>query len=718
MIFQQKEGNTLHLIKQHVVELPLKVVSMCPTMDLIAVQTISGNIWIARWYNALEKIWTLLPNQEKVEKVIAIGYSNGKIKLYNVDKLELLHELAQKPNETTNLSFIQWVQDTDNNSDDMIFGLQYLPRLNTLPHVQPIRNILDAEGEELEDETSNSIDLLLAGDTLGNLHMSVYGVYNFHPISLSHHLKTKNIKIMKASVTPDLSLITLLIQTIDDQTSVDKSLITGRLLVVTFNTGLLYTRKFEIRILSQRYTAIKYLMDYVFHGVKLIEVEYNNMKRITNKFLDAFQEVLNNHTIKTSLSAEYVRLLATGRPSSMLTEYFESHVTKRGLKDWENKGQKSFKIIREYIHHHVRAGCERLLLELNALVGYSKWPQKFKELGLTESFVHSCLMSTGCLISRLEKLMNVIDEEYINFKEFQQWIQYEILPAYPYDYLSVNKYYRPQTLGSFVNMLMKNCESLYSMTANSVANSVTANEYIDIVSGLIDNNDNNNDDNNDDNNKEFLQKTGKENEFKNILLTDMKIIVENSKIVEYIAFYISDKKRFDLPSSLWVLRFPLNTGNNDKLSESRPVEIAAIQLMNNEYPEDYLSITDLKLFNDEIMHIIIVGSDNKDDENNEVHYLAEINYTNLNFISIPGPQNIEKLNDDLSVVDQVLDKMRSQNLTTIKPSQLTTNGTRDLVCVLSEDRRRVIIYDTNGQEEIDEEKNNEKDDESLVMMEE
>lgn len=66
---------------------------------------------------------------------------------------------------------------------------------------------------------------------------------------------------------------------------------------------------------------------------------------------------------------------------------------------------------------------------------------------------------------------------------------------------------------------------------------------------------------------------------------------------------------------------------------------------------------------------------------------------------------------------------RSQHLTTIKPSQLTTNGARDLVCVLSEDRKRVIVYGTNGQEEIDDEKNNENDgedenDESLLIMEE
>ncbi|CAG8738735.1 16062_t:CDS:2, partial [Acaulospora morrowiae] len=176
-------------------------------MDLIAVCTVSGSVWVARWYNALEKIWTLTPSLDdkgKVEtlawrpdgKVIAIGYSNGIIRLYNVDKLEMIHELIQKPIESNNslhlicagINCLHWVHETCANSDHMIFGQQeannflsahpiqkYLPRLNTLARVQPIskllRNISETDGDEMDDETTNSIDLLLAGDAHGNLHL-------------------------------------------------------------------------------------------------------------------------------------------------------------------------------------------------------------------------------------------------------------------------------------------------------------------------------------------------------------------------------------------------------------------------------------------------------------------------------------------------------------------------------------------------------------------
>ncbi|CAG8778811.1 12580_t:CDS:2, partial [Racocetra persica] len=269
--------------------------SMCPTMDLIAVCTESGSVWVARWYNALEKIWTLPPSQDREEtvevftwrpdgKVIAIGYSNGIIRLYNVDKLEMIHELFQKPLKSPSsksfaINFLFWVQETKKDTENINdatndFSMsahpvqKYLPRLNTMPDAKPISKLLgDLNGsdeDDLDDGSSGSIDLLLAGDAGGNLHLSVYGIYNLQPISLSQHIQIKNATIIKASVTPDLSLITLLIRTDDCPTS-------------------------------------------------------------------------SASEAKSKLSAEFVRLLATGKPSNLLDEYIESHLTKRALKDWESK---------------------------------------------------------------------------------------------------------------------------------------------------------------------------------------------------------------------------------------------------------------------------------------------------------------------------------------------------------------------------------------------
>ncbi|CAB4410431.1 unnamed protein product [Rhizophagus irregularis] len=94
---------------------------------------------------------------------------------------------------------------------------------------------------------------------------------------------------------------------------------------------------------------------------------------------------------------------ATGRRSSLLHKYLEMHLTKRGLKDWENKGQKSFEQIREYIHHYVRPGCERLLLRLSTLLDIVNGNKDLKVLELSESYVRSIIVSTECLINKARK---------------------------------------------------------------------------------------------------------------------------------------------------------------------------------------------------------------------------------------------------------------------------------------------------------------------------
>ncbi|CAG8530428.1 12744_t:CDS:10 [Acaulospora colombiana] len=622
----------------------------------------------------------------------------------------------------------------------------------------------EIDGDELEDETANSIDLLLAGDTHGNLHLSVYGVYNLQPISLSQHVGAK---VAESNFSSEFNCGFNNGRT----SSAVKVPPKDRLLVITLDTGLLYTRKFEIQILSQRYTAIKHLTDYIYNGVKLVEAEYQTIKLTSNKFIDIFQEVMDliilvgREKVKTTLSAEYARLLATGRPSKILAEYMEGRITKRGLKDWESKGRKAFEQIRDYVHHYIRAGCERLLLELNALVGYSKWPQKFQELGLVESFVHPCVIITGCLISRLEKLLNVIDNEYINFLEFQQWIQFEFdslalldqngipevpprvdihkvaaylknslkkesssdleeffgtsetlpiltlptfefpfsfstqhrqfnekMPAYPYDYHVINSIsHYPQTLWTFVNVLTTRCNTLSSSTADNVARSVIANGYLELIDELVDS---------------FVE-LGQGDEkvkSKSVLLTDMRIVVENSETVEYITFHASSTTKRDLSEACMQMK-PASCDKTHeksfrKSSGRKPAEIAGIQLINKEYPEACLLIRDLKFFDNERLHIIVAESDEKGDE---IYHLTELNYTSLNFLPINEPRGVENMDTlgVVNVVDQVFDKM---NLKKIKPSQLTVNGARDLVCVLNGDRKRILMFDTNDKEETDDEK--------------
>ncbi|CAB5191493.1 unnamed protein product [Rhizophagus irregularis] len=682
-----------------------------------------------KWFNSLEKIWTLPAekhDEDKVEvltwrpdgKVIALGYSSGAIRLYNVDKLEMIHELfpqSTDPKLKTNsisssaINFLIWVQenesDNENVNEQQINYLsthpvqRHLPKLNTIPRAKPISNLLgninESYEDELEDEPSNLIDLLIAGDASGNLHLSVYGIYQLLPLSISNHIKSQSAKIIKASIAPDLSYIILFVRASYTSPAVkSKTSTNDKLVEVILNTGLLHARKNEIRTLSQTYTTIKYLTEYIFEGFKQIKAEYENMKSSAKIYIDKFQSVLLENDANSKLSAEFVHFLATGRPSSLLHKYLEMHLTKRGLKDWENKGQKSFEQIREYIHHYVRPGCERLLLRLSTLIGYCKWQQRFKGLGLSESYVRSIIVSTECLINRLENMLNAIDEKYINFMEFQQWLQYE------FDNISLVDHNQSQEAPPRIDitdiplpdMLILRCNKMSTSTAYNVVNSVDTKEFLDIIDNLIE-----------------------DSEGTLSLLLDTRIVTKENQTFVYVAFCLSRTIQY-LPPSLWVLRSSLKSENAfdslEKPSDKRTSEITFIRLSNQERQNEYLRITDMRLFDDEKMHIIVTGLNETE---NEVSFIAEVNYSKLNFVQVAGPhiiQVIEKSNR-VNVVDQILNQKNMENfnsllvhqyreITQFKPSKLITNGARRLACILSEDKKRIIILDTNDQEDEDE----------------
>lgn len=72
MIFQHEEfasHMSFRLMNQHGVNDPIKLISMCPTMDLLAVCTETDSVWVARWFNSLEKIWTLPAEKHDEDKV-------------------------------------------------------------------------------------------------------------------------------------------------------------------------------------------------------------------------------------------------------------------------------------------------------------------------------------------------------------------------------------------------------------------------------------------------------------------------------------------------------------------------------------------------------------------------------------------------------------------------------------------------------------------------
>ncbi|CAG8755632.1 4843_t:CDS:1, partial [Ambispora leptoticha] len=74
MEFSESSRISYRLLNQHGVKEQIKLYTICPTMDLIAACSVSGEVWVARWFVALEKIWTLPAQHYNAEKVEALAW--------------------------------------------------------------------------------------------------------------------------------------------------------------------------------------------------------------------------------------------------------------------------------------------------------------------------------------------------------------------------------------------------------------------------------------------------------------------------------------------------------------------------------------------------------------------------------------------------------------------------------------------------------------------
>ena len=85
MIFEKETSASLvayRLMNQHAVSVGIKFLTMCPTMDLIAACTVNGDVWVARWFTALEKNWTLPSFKYQNEKVETMTWRPDGTRLF------------------------------------------------------------------------------------------------------------------------------------------------------------------------------------------------------------------------------------------------------------------------------------------------------------------------------------------------------------------------------------------------------------------------------------------------------------------------------------------------------------------------------------------------------------------------------------------------------------------------------------------------------------
>ncbi|ESO10660.1 hypothetical protein HELRODRAFT_167167 [Helobdella robusta] len=397
-----------------------------PKMDLIALSMATGEVCLFRL--SWQKVWSIPKINENVfvsclawrpdGKVLSVGHTNGKVKLYSIEDASLIieHNISDKP-----ITSMCWVADSSPDKpipENVKYSFESLKlhdgfkdaSSEYLPELPPLQN-----SQEGCKSTANIMRL----KDLNNLNILVISsasfvkFYAFGIISIGYLDTYRDIKeILNVNLSDSLVIFNVVGLSAKDSDVI---------VLITHNCEELSKNKEEIKLMSLKLGEVLTLIKYMFEVIKqmsevwediLLEIESKLKKFAKDKF------EASGH----SLRYELLRLLLYGNPSDDLKIFMQFDLKKQTLTKLGNSVQNSYSQIQKLLVKNFTIVVEKILFHLTGLLGLSRWPDKFLDLGLDEKLLEEAMSTTGALIIKSNEVQRVIDVSIRNFSAFYAWL--------------------------------------------------------------------------------------------------------------------------------------------------------------------------------------------------------------------------------------------------------------------------------------------------------
>jgi len=195
----------------------------------------------------------------------------------------------------------------------------------------------------------------------------------------------------------------------------------GQLVVV--KCPLLATCQPELSVLAGKYCLIHGLLQYTGETIKQITEAWETILLEMDTKLASYAE--NNPP--GTVAADFLELLMFGVTSPQLEHFLHKEMTEKGLKKLGHSIELSYSNIQRLVLKYLGAVSQSLNFQLGELVGLAKAGHRFSVLGVTEGVVEKALYRAQAFWSKGVELQQVIDESMKNFKAFFRWVYVEIL---------------------------------------------------------------------------------------------------------------------------------------------------------------------------------------------------------------------------------------------------------------------------------------------------
>ncbi|KAG9000900.1 hypothetical protein FRB93_012505 [Tulasnella sp. JGI-2019a] len=298
--------------------------------------------------------------------------------------------------------------------------------------------------ENMDKEVQNS--LLIASDDIGQLYIFLEGSYPLGQVSLGTTCSTTCI------VKPSQEKPVLLAHNFD---LAERS---TSLLPVSIELPLLASP--SLRSVSKMSTSVRALLVYVARVLEDMRRAWFGTDSLDGgrdagkkwiKLLEEKERQLEGRK-KTHGLYELTNLLFTGKTSAAMREFLggSGKLSERGMAQWESTVHGALTVLQESAERKLAPACERLIILLEEVRGWSAWPQRYSAYQFDTSEVDECLALCHRTIELVEWLSKASLEEFERFHEFMKWTKVETsrvtdgqvgdLRAPTYDPLEVSDY--------------------------------------------------------------------------------------------------------------------------------------------------------------------------------------------------------------------------------------------------------------------------------------
>ncbi|KAK4881685.1 hypothetical protein RN001_005004 [Aquatica leii] len=398
-------------------------------MDLVAITNVKGEVALHRlsWTRA----WCLSPPRENVVvqglawrpdgRVLAIAYSSGEVHLINVENKNVLHKIKIEGNVTC----ILWTREkpektssTLNEEEEQLdymkymdYSSKYLPELSPLSSLSPtMTNLQDENLNSNLFQEQKELNLLIIGTDDGYLRISIFGQFVCAQVNMSDYLGHK-CTIISTYLSDDLSLMYVTVK--------HEKIIK----IILIKTDIFKTHTKELFAIALKDAYLYNLITYLSNIIILIKESWETSLLEMDAKLSKYASKVPDGV----LSADFLELLMFGITSDEMQEFLLQDLTEKGLKKFGQVFEMCYASIQKLLLKHVTKAGQNITYHLSELRGMARLEHNFKKVGLSEASITEAIIASGSFLIKGGEIHQIINHFMINYKAFFRWLYSEII---------------------------------------------------------------------------------------------------------------------------------------------------------------------------------------------------------------------------------------------------------------------------------------------------